>query len=114
MKPDLARYNMTQNFHIYSCMLISDYVGAGCQFELDACQEGVCQNDAKCILTEHGGYECICEPGKLAPTFLLIPARDLHLFQYSFSLQIGFCWTRSIGCAPAFVSICLKGLKRGG
>ncbi|EJW75735.1 hypothetical protein WUBG_13357, partial [Wuchereria bancrofti] len=41
----------------------TDFIGAGCQYELDACQEGVCQNDAICQLLEGGNYRCICEPG---------------------------------------------------
>lgn len=40
-----------------------DFIGAGCQYELDACQENVCQNNAVCELLENGNYRCICEPG---------------------------------------------------
>lgn len=40
-----------------------DFVGAGCQYELDACQENLCQNGATCKLHEGSNYRCICEPG---------------------------------------------------
>lgn len=44
--------------------MYSDYIGDGCQYELDACQEAVCQNNAKCELVGDGGYKCICESGE--------------------------------------------------
>ena len=47
----------------------SDFVGSGCQYELDACQENICQNDGKCVPTEQKGYKCICEPGSFILKF---------------------------------------------
>lgn len=40
-----------------------DFVGAGCQYELDACREGMCQNGATCELLGGGNYRCVCQPG---------------------------------------------------
>lgn len=40
----------------------TDYVGVGCQYELDACRAGMCKNGADCEDYENG-YKCTCAPG---------------------------------------------------
>jgi len=45
-----------------NCTCNPDFSGIGCQYEFDACAEGVCQNGASCI--DNGpGYNCVCPEG---------------------------------------------------
>ena len=42
-----------------NCSCPAAYTGVGCQYEFDACAEGVCQNGATCV--DNGPtYECMC------------------------------------------------------
>ena len=56
-----------KNYKLCSCEFFeqfTDYVGVGCQYELDACTAEVCQNGATCTDFENG-YKCECPAGQL-------------------------------------------------